>query len=60
MLVDLGEIIVQIFSREGRAYYKLEEHWRDLEEARKLNITHEEYMQRMGKDKAAQPPPDYD
>jgi hypothetical protein len=59
MLVDLGDIIVQIFSREGREYYKLVEHWQDLEEARKLNITHEEYLLKIGKHKTADPPPDY-
>eukprot|EP00291_Cryptomonas_curvata_P024553 CAMPEP_0172159906 /NCGR_PEP_ID=MMETSP1050-20130122/5250_1 /TAXON_ID=233186 /ORGANISM="Cryptomonas curvata, Strain CCAP979/52" /LENGTH=184 /DNA_ID=CAMNT_0012829585 /DNA_START=129 /DNA_END=679 /DNA_ORIENTATION=- len=34
MLVDLGDIIVQVFSREGRDAYRLEEHWADVEAAR--------------------------
>jgi len=30
MLVDLQHIIVQVFSREGREKFELEEHWRAL------------------------------
>lgn len=30
MLVDLQHIIVQVFSREGREKFELEEHWRSL------------------------------
>jgi hypothetical protein len=53
MLVDLGDIIVQIFSREGRDNYRLEEHWADVEAAREAGLSYEDFIDRKGAAAAA-------
>jgi hypothetical protein len=53
MLVDLGDIIVQIFSREGRDNYRLEEHWADVEAARQAGLSYEDFIDRKGAAAAA-------
>ncbi len=53
MLVDLGDIIVQIFSREGRDNYRLEEHWADVEAARNAGLSYEDFIDRKGAAAAA-------
>lgn len=46
VVVDLGEVMVHIFSKAGRDYYQLEGHWRDLEAARRADIPYVEYLDR--------------
>lgn len=53
MLVDLGDIIVQIFSREGRDNYRLEEHWADVQAARDAGLTYADYIDKKGAAAAA-------
>jgi hypothetical protein len=53
MLVDLGDIIVQIFSREARDTYRLEEHWADVDAARHAGLSYEDFIGRKGAAAAA-------
>jgi ribosomal silencing factor RsfS len=53
MLVDLGDIVVQIFSREGRDSFRLEEHWADVQAARDAGLTYEDYIDKKGAAAAA-------
>ena len=53
MLVDLGDIIVQIFSQEGRDNYRLEEHWADVQAARDAGLSYETYIDKKGAAAAA-------
>jgi hypothetical protein len=53
MLVDLGDIIIQIFSVEGRDQYRLEEHWADVEAARQAGLSYEDFIDRKGAAAAA-------
>ncbi len=53
MLVDLGDIIVQIFSHEGRDTFRLEEHWTDVDAARQAGLSYQDFIDRKGAAAAA-------